>query len=107
MNNNIILSEEQRDEVELRLRSLLEICQIYKTPMFASVVIGNTEEGTEYNNIVYGASSHKIDLTENKIEKHILVANGFNVVPPRDSVDMMMESVAVELSEGEKESGEV
>ena len=71
--------------------------------MFASVVIENTETDTKYNNIVYGATSHKIDLTDDKIEKYILIANGFNAVPPRDSVDMFMDSISIDMPKVEED----
>lgn len=87
------LTDEEAMEVEERLKSLLEICQIHHIPMFASVAIENSEEGTVYNNIVYSGQAHKINLKEDYIRKCILVADGFEAVPARDSVSFDMEEV--------------
>lgn len=68
------------------LEELLEQCRIYKVPMFASVVFGNTETTTKYNNVTYNAASHNIGLADDQIRKHILVADGFDVVPQRQTL---------------------
>lgn len=81
----INLSEESITKIDSKLKELLELCQIYKVPMFASVAVKNDETGTEYKNITYGTSSNFIQLTDDQIKRHILVANGFCTVPQRDS----------------------
>lgn len=82
------LNEEQRRVVEEKLRALLEICQIHEIPMFATVAVKNTENETEYNNIVYGAKANKISLADDQIRHHILIATGFVAVPERERFSM-------------------
>lgn len=80
------LSEQARQELELRLNALLQVCQIYHVPMFASVATKNSDEGTEYRNIVYSAQAHDMKLQEDHIRKYILIADGFEPVPPREVI---------------------
>lgn len=84
------LTDEQKAIVETKLRELLEICQVYEVPMFASVVTDNSEEETVYNNIVYGARVRGIILKNDQIQKHILIADGFDAVPKRENVTVDM-----------------
>lgn len=92
-NKEFCLSEEGQREVELKLRSLLETCQTYHTPMFAAVAIANTETGTEYNRVVYGAGSHAVELSDDQIRRHILIADGFHAVPEREDMTIDMSEI--------------
>ena len=87
------LTTEQKAVIEERLGALLEVCQIYDVPMFATVAISNSETSTEYNNIIYSAKAHNLDLTDDKIARHILVADNFRVVPPRDVAEFDMSEI--------------
>lgn len=72
--------------LDKKVQELLEICQIEHLPMFLSVAVENTDETTTYKNVVYGAKSHNMGLADDRIEKHILIANGFDAVPKRENV---------------------
>lgn len=96
-NTEFVLNDNDKAEVERRLKSLLEICQIHHVPMFATVAVENTDTGTVYNNIVYGGKAHNINLNDDQIQRHILVANDFRVVPMRDAVEIDMNEL-VEMS---------
>ena len=74
--------------IDSKFREALELCQIYKVPMFATFVTENNELETKYDNIVYNGASHLINLQEDNIRKHMLVSNGFEVVPARDCMTM-------------------
>lgn len=87
------LTEKQRKDVKTALSALLEVCQIYNIPMFASVAVENGAEKTEYENIVYGGRAHEVYLKDDHIQRHILVANGGRVVPPRDVFELDMNAV--------------
>lgn len=95
--SNFTLSQDVQEEIDIRLRGLLEVCQIHKIPMFASVVIANSSTGsnrkTKYNNIVYNAPSHGLELADDQISKHVLIANGFDAVPKRESVSFDVEDL--------------
>lgn len=79
------VSEKGYEEVEDAMKKLLEVCQIYRLPMFASVAVANSENGTEYDRIIYTAQSHKMCLKNDEIRKHMLISAGFAAVPPRDA----------------------
>lgn len=79
------VSEEGYEEVDGAMKKLLEICQIYRLPMFISVAVANSESGTEYDRIIYTAQSHQMRLTNDEIRKHMLISAGFEAVPPRDA----------------------
>lgn len=87
-------------ELDKKMRELLELCQINHVPFFAACAIANSEEETKYLNIVYSAQSHSMKLTDDRIRKHMLVANGeFDVVPKREVSDFTPYGIA----EGTKE----
>lgn len=81
------LTKSAKNEAEKILKGLLEVCQIYHTPMFATIVVDNSDSETIYNNIVYSAQSHQERLYDDKILKHMLVANGFECIPPDETAE--------------------
>jgi hypothetical protein len=85
---NFNLDEYARAEVEQKLRSLLETCQIYHAPMFACVAVSNNEEQTEYANQTYTAQAHCMGLKNDIVRRCVLIADGFEAVPPREAVFM-------------------
>ena len=87
------VDKQGQKEIEGRLKALLEVCQIYHVPMFASVAIENSEKNTTYNNIVYSAQAHQVFLKNDTIRRYMLIANGFEAVPARDAVSFDMEEV--------------
>lgn len=87
------LDKEKKKELERRMTELLEFCQGNKIPMFATVAISNSEEKTEYENIVYGNMAHDIELKDDRIRKHMLIAKGFEAVPTRDSLTINLSEV--------------
>lgn len=81
------LTDQQRSELEEKMRELLEICQICRIPFFVSCAIKNDDSGTEYSSMIYSAQSHNIKLMDDRIRKYMLIANGeFDVVPKREIV---------------------
>lgn len=81
------ISEQQRKDLEKKLKDLLEFCQIYHIPFFASCAVQNDENGTEYTNMVYSAQSHAMRLHDDRIRKYMLISSGnFEVVPAREVV---------------------
>lgn len=84
------LSQEQRKNLDKKMKELLEICQLYGVPMFASAAVANSTEDTEYLNILFGAKAHNIQLANDQIQRHILIANNFRAVPPREDMELSM-----------------
>lgn len=85
-NTEFNLDEYARAEVDMKLRSLLETCQIYHAPMFACVAVSNDEKETEYANQTYTAQAHCIGLNNDIVRRCVLIADGFEAVPPREAV---------------------
>ena len=79
-------TKQAEDAIVKKMNELLELCQIYKVPMFTSVALQNNEEETVYKNIMFGGKIHDIILKEDQIQNHILVANGFKAVPRREEI---------------------
>ena len=75
------------------MTDLLEFCQGNKIPMFTAVAVENNENETKYENMVYGNYSHYIELKDDRIRKHMMIANGFEVVPPRDTLTINLSEV--------------
>ena len=90
----IKLERETIAESDQKMRELLELAQTHELPMFTSVVIQNNASSTQYDSIVFSAQAHNIELKDDKIRKYMLVANGFEPVPPRNIIKLEMETVS-------------
>lgn len=79
------LPGQQKEELDQIIRRLLEFCQINHIPFFVSCAVENHADGTKYMNAVYSAQSHAMELTDDRIRKHMLLADKeFDVVPKRE-----------------------
>lgn len=87
------MNKEEQKEITDKINELLELCQYRNAPMFVSVVLSDNGTLTEYHNRMYSAKAHNIHLSNDLIEKHVLVANGFVPVPPREAVELNMENL--------------
>lgn len=87
------LTEEGRIKVQDKMKELMEVCQIYRLPMYACVAVDNSGDTTEYESNVYNPASHNIQLKDDRIRKHLLIADGFDVVPKRNIVSVDMSSI--------------
>ena len=81
------MQEDVKKLFEEKAQELMELSRIYKVPMFLSFV---EREGEKYHNKVFSAAANGIHLEEDQIEKHILIANGFQAIPPREVVNVDM-----------------
>ncbi|MCC2254576.1 hypothetical protein LKD70_09125 [Ruminococcus sp. CLA-AA-H200] len=78
-------------EVLNKADELLLLCQKYRIPMFVTVVTDINNNGEpQYYNRMFSAKGHGISLSDDQIEKHVLVADGFKVVPPREHIELDM-----------------
>lgn len=80
-----------------RVMELLEICQQYQIPMFVSIAVDDDGNVTQYFNQMYSSKAHNILLSDDQIEKHVLVAGGFSVVPPRESLTLDMREMITDM----------
>ena len=103
MMKDFIVHQDCQNLLEQKMKELLEVCQLYNLPMFATVAIKNDNGITEYKNIVYGSKSHNIDLYDDHIVKHMLIANGgWDVTLKRDTIIFNANDF---LQNNDKESG--
>lgn len=90
---------EEKKEITQKIDELLELCQYRNVPMFVSVAVEDDGKTTTYHNRMHSAKAHNINLTDDQIAKHMLIANGFAAVPPRESFDVEMGDILTGLSE--------
>ena len=67
-------SKEFETKAEPLLQELLKVCKFYEIPLFSTTI------------------NHQI-LQDDQIRKHLLVANGFDVIPPGTFVEMNCEDL--------------
>lgn len=84
---------ENVNAVKEKIDEVLELCQLYRIPMFVTIAEEDNADGTKYYNRMYSAKAHGIQLADDKIEKHVLIASGFSAVPPRDALELDMSAV--------------
>ena len=75
-------------QIAPHLQAIKELCVINEVPFISCFAIANDEKKTSY---VYDGTMpgmYNIDLTDKTINKHLLVANGFDV-RPRGGVGVM------------------
>lgn len=83
------LTDKEKSTLDLKMRELLELCQIYHIPMFFSAAVSNSLSETEYMNITFDGTPNKITLANDQIRHHILIAsNEFVAVPKRDTINL-------------------
>lgn len=78
-------SQENREMIDEAMKNLIMVCQICHVPVFAAAAVANSESETEYVNAIYSATAHQIHLSDDRIRKYELIADGFEVVPPREA----------------------
>nr|WP_298060645.1 hypothetical protein [uncultured Blautia sp.] len=92
--------EEKKELIE-KINELLELCQYRNTPMFVTVALSDDGKQTEYYSRMHSAKAHNINLSNDQIAKHILIANGFAAVPPRESMEIDTENLFRDLNKEE------
>lgn len=81
------LSKDEIEQIDNKLFELEEICRIYNVPFFVCVATKNTEDDTEYKNIINSATANYIPLKRDLIRQHELIAAGFVAMPRRDKLE--------------------
>lgn len=96
-------SEIFKNEIQSMLDEIVLRCSIHRIPFFWTAAIKNDNETTEYTNEAVAPGSREMLLKDNKINKHMLVAAGFDVVPKNYSfeVDIAKENDLALLEETE------
>lgn len=88
---DIQLSKSEEKELEQLINNLLSYCRKKDIPIFLSIVIENSKEGTVYKNAVLSPGANNIVLKDDKIRQFILIANGSHeAVFKRDNLEIRM-----------------
>lgn len=74
--------------IKPQINELKKLCLVENVPFFTCFAVQNTEEATSYKYDGILTGSNDITLTNDLLEKHLCVANGFNVVPKGSSIDL-------------------
>ena len=77
-----------KKELENKVKNLLDFCYIHRIPIFISAAVEDDGTETKYYNQMFGARSHDIKLVDDKIEKMMLIAAGFEPVPKREVINL-------------------
>lgn len=78
------ISDTQKEDLNRIIKEISNFCSKNYIPVFLSVAVKNSKEGTKYKVKKY-IPSH-IRLADNQLEKHQLVQDGFDVIIPRDNI---------------------
>lgn len=72
---------------------IYEICKSYGVATFLTFCVYDDGNSTEYKNFINGSKSNGFIFKDDRIRKHINVANGFATVPPDEemSIDEYMD----------------
>lgn len=68
----------------------LRQCEIYNIPVMYSACVKNDEESSEYISGCHGTGAADIKLHDDRINKHLLVQAGFDVIPHRNELEIQM-----------------
>lgn len=89
---------DKRTEFETKaeplLQELVKVCKFYEIPLFITACPESECAKTWYRNYHVSTTINHQILQDDQIRKHILVANGFDVIPPGTFVEMNCEDLA-------------
>ena len=83
MGNSNFYSKNELYENRIKdyVKRILILCEEYQIPVFMTFALENTDTETVYETEMLSAAFEGKQLTDDKIAKHALVMNGFEVVP--------------------------
>lgn len=77
--------------IKEKITELKKLCNQERMPMFIAVCTENSKDGTHYEADIVGSYSSNIILKEDLIPKFINVFNGFDTVPPEETIEIEMD----------------
>lgn len=86
-------SKEFEIKAEPLLQELLKVCKFYEIPLFITACPKSECAKTWYRNYHVSTTINHQILQDDQIRKHLLVANGFDVIPPGTFVEMNCEDL--------------
>ena len=76
--------------VAATVKTLTELCYKHKLPLFLTVAVRNTANGTEYLSEYISPAIIDVSLQDDQLSRHVNVMNGFDTVLPEqpDEIDI-------------------
>lgn len=81
-------TEIYRRHIEQVALELDEVCKAHGVAYFMSFCVLDDGMNTEYKNFVNGSVSNGFRFTDDRLRRHINVANGFETVPPDEEISI-------------------
>ena len=91
--------EEYEKEIEAKARKVVELCERHGIPCFFTACITNDEHGSSYKNEGNLCGSRGFHLTDDQITKHLSVSIGFDTIPKRKDLEIIMDDPDMMLAE--------
>ena len=83
-------TKEFEEKCQKHLDAIQRQCEIYAIPFVFTACVKNDENGSQYIGACVGTGSSEIKLHDDKINKHLLVQAGFDVIPHRNEIELTM-----------------
>ncbi len=91
------------------LKDLVEeirfVCDMNHIPFFATFAVENDSKKTTYISEAVATGSRGYDLTDDRVNKHLLINTGFIVAPPAQAIPMASSELDY-IAQGLKEENE-
>jgi hypothetical protein len=82
---------EFEDKCREHLEELKGLCTMYGIPFYFTACLKNDEEKSTYITDAVLTSTTGVQLTDDQLKKHLLVGLGFDVIPHRADLEIMMD----------------
>lgn len=82
MDNRKIIKE----KIAKPLKEIMNVCRENEIPVFFAVAVTDDGEKTEYLSEILSPAVAEKELTDDKITKMLNVMNGFDTLPPRETI---------------------
>lgn len=73
-------------KIKEHVKQILLICEQERLPVFMTFAVSDTGSETTYVNEMVSAGAAGIELSNDQLYNHVLVTNGFRVLPPVKNV---------------------
>lgn len=81
-------SDGYKNDIEPIVNNLLLACSKEKIPVFVTMAVKNTDEGTEYMTSMISATVNGVVLENDSFPKLVNVMNGFDTIPHSDPIEL-------------------
>lgn len=78
---------------------LIKQAKVYEIDLFVNVCVSSEKEKTTYRNFHVSTAVNMHELYDDQIRKHVLIANGFEAVPPTANAEIPMDDYTLSFEE--------